>query len=172
LEKVEFQTVLTNPGDAVVFPKAYPHMIYTGKGPNFMINFRDEQYTPFSVFRDAIAAVSNVKMLPWLWSNLAAKYWAGVEITKAHRFIGSKNFCKESGVAQEVSSFGHGHPKEGSLLIHEMTKDVDFRCHFNNAHDIKQLHAAVDAQSHLDEDLDMAILSQIMEFNADLKRQS
>ncbi|CAE7572746.1 unnamed protein product, partial [Symbiodinium microadriaticum] len=56
LEKVTLQAVHTYPGDILNFPKAYPHHIYSLKGPNIMINFRSFHWHPWKV-RDLLSLV-------------------------------------------------------------------------------------------------------------------
>jgi len=41
-ERCEVTTILARPGDVVVFPKAWPHMLHTMAGPNIMVNFRSD----------------------------------------------------------------------------------------------------------------------------------
>merc|ERR1712054_752167 len=41
-ERCEVTTVLARPGDVVVFPKGWPHQLYTMAGPNVMVNFRSD----------------------------------------------------------------------------------------------------------------------------------
>ena len=107
LAKVEMQAVIVRPGEALSFPKSWTHHIYTRKGPNMMVNFRNLVVKPWLV-RDAIALVSHL---------------ASILRTKPSDFACTK-FCDPE--TTFPTSYGRGHPIPS--VTHNSKMEMDLRC--------------------------------------------
>jgi len=59
-ERCEVTTVLARPGDVVVFPRGWPHQLYTMAGPNIMVNFRSDAVDVTSPVDVAAMMVSKI----------------------------------------------------------------------------------------------------------------
>lgn len=110
LGKVEIQAVVAHPGDALSFPKSWTHHIYTRKGPNLMINFRNNVVKPW-LLRDLIAFTAQ------LTSNVRAKFFTDTP------YFSDAN-CKPE--TSFPTNYGRGHPIPS--VVHKAHYDLDMRC--------------------------------------------
>lgn len=137
LAQVPLQAVRTGPGDILRFPKAYPHHIYSLKGPNIMVNFRNFELNPFNP-RDVIAMITQVLVVK---PNML--------------FETCPDMFEENNQPPAPTSYGQG-KADANAFLKGMIGDMDMRCASTaNGQILKYKHRMVKSAMNRNWDRDM-----------------